>query len=193
MALRLSIRLKVLCFFLLPLSSVSAVLAQTEEDPPYILPPQDEINKLQHAILYTEKGDIYLELYPQDAPWHVANFKYLADKGYYHNKIFHLHHPGYIIQGGTSLSAPRDDPGYTLPPEFNRHKHVEGALGMARKADSINSMRASSGRQFYFVLGEAPKMNGAYTVFGKVLKGLDVVHSLERGDAIKELKVFVKP
>lgn len=160
--------------------------------PPYSLPKQAEINKIQSAIIYTGKGNVYLELYPLDAPWHVANFKYLADVGFYRNLRFHLHFPGYVIQGGSPDGLPAGSPGWSLPPEFNSREHETGTLGMARQPDYINPQRRSNGSQFHILLAEAPHMNGSYTVFGKVLKGMDVVYKLRKGDLIRDVKVFVR-
>lgn len=163
------------------------------KDPPFELPPPAELKKIRSAVINTEKGDIWLELYPEDAPWHVANFKYLADRKYYDNLAFHLFYPGYIIQGGAPTKDPNSGPGYSLPPEFNSHKHVSGVLGMARALDLLNPERRSNGSQFYLVLGDAPNMDGSYTVFGAVTSGMEVLQNLEKGDRIKRLVVYVRP
>jgi peptidyl-prolyl cis-trans isomerase B (cyclophilin B) len=160
--------------------------------PPYSLPKQAELNKIQSAIIYTGKGNIYLELYPLDAPWHVANFKHLADSGFYRNLRFHLYFPGYVIQGGSPDGQPAGSPGWSLPPEFNSRNHETGTLGMARQPDYINPQRRSNGSQFHILLAEAPHMNGSYTIFGKILKGMDVVYKLRKGDLIRDIKVFVR-
>jgi len=161
-------------------------------EPPFLRPPPAELNKIRSAIIYTAKGDIVVELYPEDAPWHVANFKYLADKGFYRGSTFHLHYPGYILQGGGPPANPTGGPGWTLPPEFNQRNHLEGTLGMARAPDDLNPERSSNGSQFHLLLRPAPHMDGSYTVFGQVVKGLDVVEQLRRGDRIKDVKVFVR-
>lgn len=167
--------------------------SQLLADPPFRLPEATEVNKIRSAILTTNKGDIYIELFPEDAPWHVANFKYLADKGYYRGLKFHIHYQNYIIQGGAPKGKPNGGPGYTLPAEFNDHEHNTGALGMARAPDDLNPQRRSNGGQFHLLLGDTPRMNGAFTVFGHVRKGMEVLKALRKGDVIKELKVFVKP
>ncbi|MBX7143751.1 MAG: peptidylprolyl isomerase [Oligoflexia bacterium] len=168
---------------------MSQVIA--ESDPPFNLPPKQELQKLQSAIIYTGKGEIYFELYPQDAPWHVANFKYLADKGFYRNRRFHLYYPGYVIQGGSPDGKPSGGPGYSLPAEFNKHPHELGTLGMARQPDYINPERRSNGSQFHILLSDAPHMDGAYTVFGKVVKGLNVLQKLRKDDLIQDIKVYI--
>ena len=162
-----------------------------QPDPPFILPNSKELGKIQSAIIFTNKGQIKFELFPDQAPWHVANFKYRADKGLYRNLVFHIFFPDYIIQAGAPLPNPATPANYTLPPEFNSHEHLFGALGMARKPDYANPDRRSSGNQFHIILGESPHMNGAFTVFGQAVQGLDVLGRLEKGDVVKDVKVFV--
>lgn len=160
-------------------------------DPPFLLPKRSELNRIRSAALYTNRGTILFELYPEKAPWHVANFKYLADKGFYRNLKFNIYMAGYIIQGGDPSGRGNGGPGYNLPPEFSELEHVPGTLGMARRADDINPERLSSGSQFHILLGDAPHMNQKYTIFGHVVRGMSVVEELREGDVIKDLKVFV--
>ncbi len=159
---------------------------------PFKLPAPQDLSRIRSAMLVTSKGKIYFKLYPKDAPWHVANFKYLADKGFYRGKRFHLFHENYIIQGGAPTKNPNSGPGYTLPPEFNDRTHLTGTLGMARKIDLLNKSRRSNGSQFHILLDDSPHLNGTLTVFGRVVKGMDVVRKLRKGDTIKDLKVYVK-
>ncbi len=166
-------------------------LCFAEANPPFELPSKEEMKKLRSAIIYTNLGNIELELYPEDAPWHVANLKFRADKGFYKDTIFNHFEPNYLIQGG-ERSKTSEKPSYFLPPEFTGFKHDVGALGMARPPDNANPERLSHNRQFYIVLGSAPHMNGHYTVFGRVKKGMDVVEQLRDGDEIVDLKVFVR-
>jgi cyclophilin family peptidyl-prolyl cis-trans isomerase len=168
-------------------------------EPPFDLPPKAEVLKIRSAILETNRGRIYLELFPEEAPWHVANFKYLADKGFYRNLSFHFFQPEYLIQGGDPLKNGRGGPGYDLPPEFSSRNHSFGTLGMARKPDvdsktgkRANPERRSNGSQFHILLNDAPHMDGHYTIFGKVVGGADVLKSLKRGDKIVNLTVFIR-
>ncbi len=177
--------------FLLLLFLSTAVRA--EPLVPFKLPATSELNRIQSAVLKTSRGDVYFELYPNEAPWHVANFKYLADKQFYNGLRFHLHRPGYIIQAGTPNADPDGGPGYSLPPEFNEKSHETGVLGMARMPDDLNPGRRSHGSQFHILLKEAPHLDGSFTVFGKIVEGLDVARSLKRGDRIEQLVVYVKP
>ena len=161
-------------------------------DPPFILPAQEELNRIKTAMVYTSKGELRFELFPEEAPWHVANFKYRADKGLYRNTVFHIFYPGYILQGGGPRSKPAATASYSVPAEFNRHLHVFGALGMARRPDVANPERASSGNQFHILLGDAPHMNGNFTVFGQLAAGESVLEGLEQGDEIKDIRVFIR-
>jgi len=180
----------VLLLLLVGLMFSSALLSA--QSPHFTLPEQQELNRIKSAVLTTNRGKIYFELYPEEAPWHVANFKYLADKNFYNDLLFHIYQRGYIIQGGAPRNNPNGGPGYNLPPEFNDHRHRLGSLGMARKGDQGNITRESNGSQFHILLGDAPHMNGSYTVFGRVIEGLDVLQDLRRGDRIQKLEVFVR-
>lgn len=170
--------------------NVIAVRADTEKIP-FDLPSQQELAKLQSAILYTQKGKIYFELFPDQAPWHVANLKYLSDKSFYKNLRFHIFHPEYLIQGGAPTSNPDSGPGYEIPAEFNSRKNVRGALVMSRRRDALNLERASHGSQFHILLSDQPHLDGMYTVIGRVIQGMQVADSLTKGDQILEFRVFV--
>lgn len=166
---------------------------------PFELPERSELLKIRSAIIETSQGKIFIELYPEEAPWHVSNFKYLADKGFYSGLTFHLYQPGYILQGGDPKGTGFGGPGYSLPPEFSRRNHRLGTLGMARKPDMhgdpkkpVNPERLSSGSQFHILLGDAPHMDGNYTIFGRVVGGLDVLHDLRKGDKIERVTVFIR-
>lgn len=182
---------------LMATSGVPEVRAET--GPPFELPAKPDLRKIRSAIVYTNKGKLFFELDPEAAPWHVANFKYLADKGFYRGLTFHLFEPGYIIQGGDPQGTGKGGPGYTLPAEFSGTHHRFGILGMARKPDlfdqtgrSVNPERRSSGSQFHILLGDAPHMDGQYTVFGRLVGGEEILRTLQKGDTIKDVKVFVR-
>ena len=179
--------------FFLIISLLFSTPAIAEPEAPFELPKASELAKLRSAIIYTEKGDLFFELFPEEAPWHVANFKYLADKEFYKGLSFHLYYPGYVIQGGSPDGKPASGPGYELPPEFSKLPNEFGSLGMARKPDYVNPERRSNGSQFHILLSDAPHMDGSYTVFGKLVKGADILKKLEKGDRIKDIKVFVRP
>lgn len=138
------------------------------------------------VIMKTSMGDIELELFEKDAPLHVANFKKLVKSGFYEKTTFHRVIQGFMIQGGDPNSKDADrsndgqgGPGYTVPAEI-KLKHEKGSLAAARLGDDVNPKRESSGSQFYIVTGEASHLDGQYTVYGKVIKGFDVVQKIEK-------------
>jgi peptidyl-prolyl cis-trans isomerase B (cyclophilin B) len=184
-----------LLFVLILLAALQCRPALADPDPPFSLPSKHELGRIRSGIIYTSKGAIYLELFPYEAPWHVANLKHLADTGFYRNLPFHLFEENYFIQcGAPQPGVLSSGPGYTLPAEFNEHKHLAGTLSMVRRPDDLDldHLRSSHGSQIRIMLSASPHMNGQYTVFGRVIKGMEVVQSLRRGDKIKDLRVFVQ-
>ncbi len=128
------------------------------------------------ATLTTNHGDIVIELFDDDAPKTVDNFRKLAEDGYYDGLIFHRVIPDFMIQGGCPEGTGTGGPGYTFEDEINEHKVVRGALAMANAGPNTN------GSQFFIVtVQSAPWLDGKHTVFGEVTDGMDVV------DAISEL------
>jgi peptidyl-prolyl cis-trans isomerase B (cyclophilin B) len=135
------------------------------------------------ATMRTTEGDITFELFDQDAPKTVANFRKLATDGFYDGLSFHRVIKDFMIQGGCPLGTGTGGPGYTFEDEINPHKLVRGALAMANAGPNTN------GSQFFIVTADAcPWLDGKHTVFGQVRDGMDVVDRLEgvptgRGDA----------
>ncbi|RKY83708.1 peptidylprolyl isomerase [candidate division KSB1 bacterium] len=143
-------------------------------------------------------GTIEFKFYEKDAPNHCANFKKLANSGFYDGTTFHRVIPGFMIQGGDILSKDSDPyndgtggPGYTLKAEFNSIPHERGIVSMARRADPN-----SAGSQFFICVATAPHLNGKYTVFGKVIKGMDVVDRIvnvkrdKRDRPLKDVRII---
>ena len=121
------------------------------------------------ATMQTNHGTIELELFDDDAPKTVGNFKKLAGDGFYDGVIFHRVIPDFMIQGGDPTGTGTGGPGYTFEDEPNRHKVVRGALAMANAGPNTN------GSQFFIVTAEAcPWLDGKHTVFGRVTSGQDV-------------------
>jgi peptidyl-prolyl cis-trans isomerase B (cyclophilin B) len=137
-------------------------------------------------------GDIVVELDAGAAPQTVNNFVFLARQGFYDGLTFHRVEPGFVIQGGDPTGTGAGGPGYNVPAEIQL-PHVEGAIAMARRADEVNPTRASSGSQFYIALAPTPFLDGAYTVFGQVSEGMDVVQSIAVGDVIEKIIVVEGP
>jgi peptidyl-prolyl cis-trans isomerase B (cyclophilin B) len=126
------------------------------------------------AVMHTNRGAIEIELFDDDAPKTVENFRKLAADGFYDDLIFHRVIPDFMIQGGCPEGTGRGGPGYTFEDEFNDHKVVRGALAMANAGPNTN------GSQFFVVTaGAAPWLDGKHTVFGTVVDGMDVVDAIE--------------
>lgn len=159
----------------------------------YSEPPKMQIDtdKTYIATISTAKGDIIVQLDANAAPLTVNNFVFLARQGFYDGLTFHRVEPGFVIQGGDPLGNGTGGPGYTVPAEIGL-PHVEGAIAMARKPDQVNPTRASSGSQFYITLAPTPFLDGAYTVFGHVIEGMDVVQSITVGDVIEKIIITEK-
>ncbi len=132
------------------------------------------------ARIKTNFGDIETGFFPEKAPIHCFNFITRAESGFYDGTMFHRVIKGFMIQGGDPLSKddnPANDGGggpiVNIPHEFNDIKHTKGILSMARA-----NMRLGAGSQFFIMHGVNPGLDGQYTVFGKVTKGLDVVDKI---------------
>lgn len=135
------------------------------------------------ATIETTKGKIVFEMYPEDTPKTVANFEKLAKEGFYNGLIFHRVEPGFVIQGGDPTGTGTGGSAQTIPAEIKR-KHTKGAVGMAR-SQALDS--ASS--QFYITLDAQPGLDGAYTVFGQVIEGMDVAEKIQIGDKMTKVTV----
>jgi len=128
---------------------------------------------LPRVLLRTTKGDILIELFEDQAPNTVANFIHLVEKGFYNGLTFHRVIPGFVAQGGDPEGTGKGGPGYTIPDEHNRpdaRRHYWGSVAMARTSEPN-----SAGSQFYIAYKRLPALDGAYTVFGRVIRGMDVV------------------
>jgi cyclophilin family peptidyl-prolyl cis-trans isomerase len=139
------------------------------------------------ATIETIKGSISAELDPKLAPKHVNSFVFLACQGYFDGLTFHRHEPGFVIQGGDPSGNGSGGPGYRLPAEFNSTLHTAGILSMARTNDPN-----SAGSQFFVMLGTAPHLDRQYTVFGKVIAGMEVVNQIRARDTIKSVTISEK-
>jgi cyclophilin family peptidyl-prolyl cis-trans isomerase len=129
---------------------------------------------MSSATLHTNHGAIDVELFDDDAPVTVQNFRKLATDGFYDGVIFHRVIKDFMIQGGDPTGTGTGGPGYTFEDEINDHKIERGALAMANAGPGTN------GSQFFIVTtGAAPWLDGKHTVFGKVTSGMDAVDSIE--------------
>ena len=151
------------------------------------------MQKLEEEPIFdiqTNLGMIKVKLYSK-TPKHKANFEKLALSGFYDGILFHRVIDGFMIQGGdpntkdTTLVEKygQGGPGYTIPAEIiPDYRHKKGALAAARRGDAANPERESSGSQFYLVQSEetCAQLDGAYTVFGETVEGLDVIDRIAK-------------
>lgn len=133
----------------------------------------------------TKYGTIEIELYPKEAPKTVARITELAKQGFYNGLTFHRVVPGFVVQGGDPAGNGTGGSGKNLLAEFNSRQHVEGTLAMARSSDPN-----SADSQFYISLGKHPHLDGNYTVFGQVTKGMDAVKQIKQGDKMDKVSVY---
>lgn len=140
--------------------------------------------KNETVIIETTLGTITVLLDGVHAPLHTANFVKLARRHFYDGTTFHRVIPGFMIQGGDPNSKNEDrsthgigGPGYTIDAEIGL-RHERGVIAAARQGDQVNPKRQSSGSQFYITVVPTPHLDGQYSVFGKVIDGMNVVDAI---------------
>ena len=140
------------------------------------------------AVFETNHGTFEIELFEDKAPITVKNFIDLAEKGFYDGLIFHRVIDGFMIQGGDPNGTGTGGPGYVIPDEFHKDlKHdSEGVLSMA------NAGPNTGGSQFFITLAATPWLDGHHSVFGKVVKGMDVVREIGKVDTDFQDKPLAK-
>jgi peptidyl-prolyl cis-trans isomerase B (cyclophilin B) len=162
---------------------------------------QTTSGKAPQAIIETKFGSMEMRFFPDKAPKHVENFIKLAKSGFYDKTIFHRVIPGFMIQGGDPNTKDETNkskygmggPGYNVKAEFNDRPHVRGAVSMARSQDPD-----SAGSQFFIVVKDTPHLNGKYTVFGEVVKGMEVADKIvaqprdSRDNPLERIEMTVK-
>lgn len=177
---------KTRCLLLLSVMLVSASLflscGKTEEttkpmqwntSPKMTLDP----DKQYTAVIETVKGDLILELFAKDVPVTVNNFVFLARQGYYDNTTFHRVIPDFMAQGGDPTGTGYGTPGYYIPLETSAHRHDVGAISMAHGTDPN-----TNGSQFFICYQPQPGLDDSYSVFGRLVEGMDVLLSLTPRD-----------
>lgn len=154
--------------------------------------PVSDILSATVVTIHTAKGDIVLDLYPNDAPKTVQNFATLAKKGYYNGLTFHRVEPGFVIQGGDpngngsggySIFGPTFADELNPDTESYQAGYQEGVLAMANKGPNTN------GSQFFIMLADNATLPKNYTIFGKVKTGMDVVKQIVKGDKMTTVEV----
>lgn len=142
----------------------------------------EEIQNKQIRIK-TEKGDIVFELFADTAPLTTSNFVYLSKGGYYNGLTFHRREEGFVIQGGDPNGNGTGGPGYKFQDELaDSHQYLRGTVAMA------NSGPATNGSQFFVMLKDTP-LPKAYSIFGKVTEGIEIVDQVQIGDKMTEVLV----
>lgn len=137
------------------------------------------------AVIATDRGDIRVRLFSEDAPLTVVNFVNLAQRGYFDGLTFHRVIENFMIQGGDPTGTGRGGPGYQFKNEISR-KHRHDAPGVVSMA---NSGPGTNGSQFFVTHVETPWLNDKHSVFGKVIAGQDVVNVVRQGDAMRRVTV----
>lgn len=147
---------------------------------PGILKPEDLQQKV--ARIQTAKGNIDFEIYPE-ASMAASNFIILASNGFYNGLKFHRVEPGFVIQGGDPKGDGTGGPGYQFPDEPVRRDYSKGIVAMANAGPDTN------GSQFFIMLDDHPKLPKNYTIFGKVLSGMEVVEKISVGDIMQTVVI----
>jgi len=147
---------------------------------------QIDPGKAYTVMMETSQGEIELELHPQYAPKTVNNFVFLIREGYYDGVTFHRVIKNFVIQGGDPTGTGSGGPGYQFEDEFrgNPMKHETGAISMANAGPGTN------GSQFFITHSPQPHLDGHHTVFGKVVKGQDIVNAIASGDLMEKVTVI---
>jgi len=128
-------------------------------------------------LLETSKGPVVIEMRPDLAPTHVARIKTLARQGFYDGLKFHRVIDGFMAQTGCPQGTGTGGSGNKLKAEFSQEKHVRGTVSMARAQDPN-----SGDSQFFFCFGEAPWLNGQYTIWGQVIEGMENIDAINKGE-----------
>jgi peptidyl-prolyl cis-trans isomerase B (cyclophilin B) len=154
---------------------------QWNKPPEMIIDPK----KKYTAIMITTRGTMELQLNPEHAPKTVNNFVFLAKEEFYNGVTFHRVIEDFVIQGGDPTGTGMGGPGYKFEDECkgNPLKHERGVISMANAGPNTN------GSQFFITHSPQAHLNGKHTVFGKVINGLDVLDSIEQGDAMVEVTI----
>lgn len=128
-------------------------------------------------LMELKDGEVVIHMRPDLAPKHVARIKELVREGFYDGLVFHRVIGGFMAQGGDPTGTGRGGSGQNIPAEFSDEPHVKGTLSMARSQDPD-----SADSQFFIVFARSRFLDGQYTVWGKVTKGMEFVNKIKRGD-----------
>ena len=138
------------------------------------------------AIIKTNKGDINIDFFDNDAPGTVANFVKLAESGFYNGLSFHRVISNFMVQGGCPRGDGTGGPGYSIKCEINPNKHLAGSLSMAHRGKN------TGGSQFFICHSSQPHLDGVHTVFGRA-QDMTVVNAIRTGDKMNEVVIVKDP
>jgi len=150
---------------------------------------KEELDSFKYATIKTNKGDIKVELYPDETPNTVANFVSLAKDGFYNDLKFHRVIPGFMAQGGCPHGTGTGGPGWAIECECdkNTHKHKRGSISMAHAG------RDTGGSQFFICFVDCPHLDGVHTIFGGIEDGdkdsFDVLDKIDMNDTIQTIEI----
>lgn len=143
---------------------------------------------MSKAIIRTEKGDLTVQFYDEDAPGTVANFHKLAKSGYYDGVAFHRVIPDFVVQGGDPTGTGAGGPGYEIKCELDggNQYHDRGVLSMAHRG------RDTGGSQFFICHSRTntAHLDGNHTCFGKVIENIDAIDDIRQGDKILSVEII---
>ncbi|NNG27121.1 MAG: peptidylprolyl isomerase [Ignavibacteriaceae bacterium] len=140
--------------------------------------------KYKSAEIKTDKGNFVIEFLPEYAPISVGNFCKLAEENFYNGIEFHRIVPGFVIQAGDPTETGWSGPGYDIISEFSPLPYEVGMVGMA------SAGKDTEGSQFFVMQGNYPHLNGRYSLFAKVIIGIEIVYKLEQGDKINSIQLL---
>lgn len=143
------------------------------------------ITPLQHVKIKTTKGDIFIQLLVNQSPGSVSSFIGLIKEGFYKNSIFHRVVPNFVVQDGCPRGDGWGSPPFTIGSEFGPFYYEEGSVGMA------SAGKDTEGSQWFITHSPTPHLDGRYTIFAKVVSGMDVVHKIEVGDRILGIELTI--
>ena len=144
----------------------------------------DEAFKYRQAEIVTEKGSFTISLLPGYAPVTTGSFCYLAEQNFFKDIPFHRVVPGFVIQGGDPTGTGWGGPGYEIVSEFSPFEYNKGMVGMA------SAGKDTEGSQWFVTTGSYPHLNGRYTIFGEVLKGMDTVDKITQDTKIERVNLI---
>lgn len=165
------------------LAALLGVAPPVRRHPARRLPLLAEVQKIRSARIFTTRGELRVQLFPEDAPYTVWNFAQLAEDGYYDGIAFHRAVPDFVIQAGCPRGDGWGGPGYEIPDEISPRSYETGAVGMALSGPD------TGGSQWFVTLSPQPHLDGTYTLFGRVTLGLREAWAVQVGDVIERIEI----